>query len=44
MKTAEWKGDAKMCKYLRPETLFNRTHFASYQGELPATAFEGERP
>ena len=44
MKTAEWKGDAKMCKYLRPETLFNRTHFASYQGELPATAFTEDQP
>lgn len=42
LKAAEWKNDAKMRKFLRPETLFNRTKFASYQGELPATAFEPE--
>jgi len=42
MKTAEWKGDPKMRRYLRPETLFNPTKFASYQGELPATAFQRE--
>lgn len=44
-KVREWKGDDKMHRYLRPETLFNRTKFAQYQGELPATAFalaEGE--
>jgi uncharacterized phage protein (TIGR02220 family) len=40
LKTAEWKGDATMRKFLRPETLFNKTKFASYQGELPATAFQ----
>jgi uncharacterized phage protein (TIGR02220 family) len=42
LKSAEWKSDATMRKFLRPETLFNRTKFASYQGELPATAFEPE--
>lgn len=39
-KTAEWKGDPKTEKWLRPATLFNRTKFAQYLGELPATAFQ----
>ena len=34
MKAREWKGDAKMREYLRPETLFNRSKFASYKGAL----------
>jgi len=25
-----WKGDPKMCEFLRPETLFNKTKFNSY--------------
>lgn len=33
-KAREWKGDAKMDLYIRPATLFNRTKFAQYQGEL----------
>lgn len=33
-KTREWQGDEKMQLYLRPATLFNRTKFAQYQGEL----------
>lgn len=33
-KCREWKGDEKMTNYLRPATLFNRTKFAQYQGEL----------
>jgi uncharacterized phage protein (TIGR02220 family) len=39
-KTAEWKGDPKTAVWLRPATLFNRTKFAQYLGELPATAFQ----
>ena len=39
-KTAAWKGDEKMAQFLRPATLFNRTKFAQYLGELPATAFQ----
>lgn len=35
-KCREWKGDPKMDAYLRPETLFNRTKYASYKGELSA--------
>jgi uncharacterized phage protein (TIGR02220 family) len=35
-KARAWKGDAKMDEYLRPATLFNRTKFAQYQGELGA--------
>lgn len=33
-KCAEWKGDDWGDKYLRPATLFNRTKFANYVGEL----------
>lgn len=33
-KCREWRGDPKMDAYLRPETLFNRTKYASYKGEL----------
>lgn len=33
-KTRDWKGDEKMGGFLRPKTLFNRTNFAQYQGEL----------
>ena len=32
-KHAEWGDDAKMSKYLRPETLFNASHFESYLNE-----------
>jgi uncharacterized phage protein (TIGR02220 family) len=35
-KCREWLGDPKMNTYLRPETLFNDTKFASYKGELAA--------
>jgi uncharacterized phage protein (TIGR02220 family) len=35
-KCREWAGDPKMSFYLRPATLFNRTKFAQYQGELGA--------
>lgn len=34
MKCRKWKGDEKMDQYLRPDTLFNRTKFANYVGEL----------
>lgn len=34
LKCREWKSDEKMADYLRPETLFNRTKFASYKGKL----------
>jgi len=33
-KCREWTGDEKMVIYLRPATLFNRTKFSQYQGEL----------
>ena len=33
-KAREWNGDEKMEPYLRPATLFNRTKFAQYVGEL----------
>ncbi len=33
-KCREWIGDPKQEIYLRPATLFNRTKFAQYQGEL----------
>jgi uncharacterized phage protein (TIGR02220 family) len=35
-KTREWATDEKMSPYLRPATLFNRTKFAQYRGELGA--------
>ena len=35
-KCREWRADEKMESYLRPKTLFNRTNFAQYQGELTA--------
>lgn len=33
-KTREWQGDETMSLYLRPATLFNRTKFWQYAGEL----------
>jgi len=33
-KSREWLNDDDMNQYLRPATLFNRTKFAQYQGEL----------
>lgn len=33
-KAREWGGDEKMAEFLRPATLFNKTKFAQYQGEL----------
>jgi uncharacterized phage protein (TIGR02220 family) len=33
-KCREWGTDEKMAEYLRPATLFNRTKFAQYVGEL----------
>lgn len=33
-KAREWGGDEKMDEFLRPKTLFSRTNFAQYQGEL----------
>lgn len=37
-KCREWLGDERMTQYLRPATLFNRTKFAQYQGELTPKA------
>lgn len=34
-KAEEWLSDPKMCKYLRPETLFNETKFETYRQEEP---------
>lgn len=33
LKAGEWKGDANMARYLRPETLFNRTKFEAYAAD-----------
>lgn len=33
-KTRDWKDSDKMKGFLRPKTLFNKTNFAQYQGEL----------
>ena len=32
-KVAEWSSDEKMARYLRPDTLFNRTKLANYIGD-----------
>ncbi len=32
-KTAQWRNDPKMCKYLRPNTLFNSEKFEGYLNE-----------
>lgn len=37
----EWSGDEKMAKYLRPKTLFNKTNFANYVGELVLVTDDG---
>lgn len=42
-KYAQWGKDPKMSKYLRPETLFNATHFESYLNEIGAKQFDTER-
>lgn len=34
MKNREWGTDESMRKYLRPATLFNRTKFWQYHGEM----------
>lgn len=39
--TAKWKNDQKMCEYLRPETLFNKTHFESYLNAPPTLVQAG---
>jgi uncharacterized phage protein (TIGR02220 family) len=39
-KCRDWKGDDKMEPYLRPATLFNRTKFAQYAGELQKVSHE----
>lgn len=33
-KVRDWKTDPKMCGYLRPETLFNKTKFETYLAEV----------
>ena len=35
IKRRQWITDEKMVNYLRPKTLFNRTNFWQYVGELP---------
>lgn len=44
--TAQWKGDPKMEQYLRPETLFARSHFESYLNAKPkpANKFQNFQP
>lgn len=40
-KCLAWSKDDKMAPYLRPATLFNRTKFAQYRGELGAKSAAG---
>ncbi len=42
-KVDEWMTDPEKSQYLRPETLFNATKFASYAGQLE-TPKAGEKP
>jgi uncharacterized phage protein (TIGR02220 family) len=42
-KCAKWKGDPKMERYLRPETLFNLDHFESYLQEAKAADHVGHQ-
>lgn len=44
VKVKAWALDPKMAEYLRPETLFNATKFASYVGQLGAPAVNGQQP
>lgn len=37
-KCEQWGSDEKMSQYLRPKTLFNKTNFATYRGELNVRA------
>lgn len=37
----DWGNDEKMSEYLRPATLFNRTKFAQYVGEIPKEESNG---
>jgi uncharacterized phage protein (TIGR02220 family) len=36
MKYHEWRDDPKSAKWIRPATLFNKSKFAQYQGEIGA--------
>ena len=38
-KAKQWKNDARMCQYLRPETLFG-SKFEGYLNEKAALTFE----
>lgn len=40
-KFREWGTDDKMDEFLRPKTLFNRTNFANYSGELVEVPDDG---
>ena len=42
-KVKEWTGDKKMCKFLRPSTLFNATNFENYMNEKEAEQTDVER-
>ena len=42
-KTLEWRGDPEKAKYLAPDTLFNATKFAKYQGQLATDSPQRER-
>lgn len=42
VKARKWRGDPKMDEYLRPKTLFNKTNFEQYLGELVYAAADSE--
>lgn len=41
VKTTQWLDDPKMAEYLRPSTLFNRTKFEQYLGQMQAGSGTG---
>jgi uncharacterized phage protein (TIGR02220 family) len=43
-KAEQWRGDEKMAQYLRPETLFGKTKFATYFGELASDSAAPKAP
>lgn len=43
VKTGQWLDDPKMADYLRPSTLFNRTKYEQYLGQLKSGGTDGGR-
>ena len=41
-KIEDWENDEKMCKFLRPSTLFRKSNFENYINEKKPKKKEGE--